>query len=298
MEVTLDNTPANAPTLLIIPSLINRYYILDLTPTLSLAQYVAQQGIRVLMIDWGEPDATQGDLDAAGYVMDYLHPLLEHLDAPPLHILGYCVGGVLAMALSIIASSHVRSLTLLATPWDFSHTHYSTAWNAFRQFIITDWCNSAPLISGAYISWLFYLADPVRFEEKYRAYSSLPEGSDAEMRFLAVEHWVNDTVPLTSAFARNCLIDWAEHNMTAQGLWQVGEVNITPDKLDCPTLIVAPQKDKVVAPANALALAKHMRHQPHILTPPTGHIGMIIGRDRHQHLWQPLVSWIREHHHS
>src|SRR5215470_17036204 len=41
--------------LLIVPSLINRYYLLDLVPGRSLVEYLVGHGIDVYMLDWGVP---------------------------------------------------------------------------------------------------------------------------------------------------------------------------------------------------------------------------------------------------
>lgn len=46
---------AKGPTVLVIPSLINRYYVLDLLPERSFLQHLANSGLRVLVIDWQAP---------------------------------------------------------------------------------------------------------------------------------------------------------------------------------------------------------------------------------------------------
>ena len=42
-----------APPVLVVPSLINRAYILDLAPGKSLLRFLAGQGLRPLLVDWG-----------------------------------------------------------------------------------------------------------------------------------------------------------------------------------------------------------------------------------------------------
>ena len=51
----LDYGPAGAPPLLVVPSLINRAYILDLTRETSLMRFLATAGVRPLLVDWGAP---------------------------------------------------------------------------------------------------------------------------------------------------------------------------------------------------------------------------------------------------
>src|SRR5260221_4401887 len=51
--------PADAPVLLLVPSLVNRGFILDLGPGRSLVRWLADEGIRPLLIDWGRPGAAE-----------------------------------------------------------------------------------------------------------------------------------------------------------------------------------------------------------------------------------------------
>jgi polyhydroxyalkanoate synthase subunit PhaC len=291
----LQDFNADSPTLLIIPSLINRYYILDLSAELSLVRYLAKHNINVLLLDWGEAQPQDAALDSSSYILQYIQPMLEmlRLQFNNLHIMGYCIGGLLSLASAICNTNSYKSLILLATPWDFHSDDYNKIlWNNLHLRLTKDWCDKSPLVSGAYLAWLFYLADPVNFAEKYKKFNTLKAGSDAYNRFLAVEHWVNDTVPLTSSFARECLIDWAGNNLTMQNAWLVGEQVIAPEFLSIPALIFAPEYDKIVPMQNALAIAKNMK-MASVITPKTGHIGAIVGKDRMINLWNPLLEWLK-----
>ena len=55
--------PGGAP-LLAVPSLINRAYVLDLAPGRSLLRYLAAQGLRPLLVDWGAPGDARAAPDA------------------------------------------------------------------------------------------------------------------------------------------------------------------------------------------------------------------------------------------
>ncbi|HEX6387440.1 MAG TPA: hypothetical protein VF177_22460, partial [Anaerolineae bacterium] len=47
--------PALRTPLLLVPSIINKYYVLDLQPGRSLVAYLLDQGFDVWIVDWGEP---------------------------------------------------------------------------------------------------------------------------------------------------------------------------------------------------------------------------------------------------
>ena len=116
---------------LFVPSLINRYYILDLEEKRSFLRFLASQGIYPLVLDWGEPSEADSNLTTADYVEKILIPAVKFVAEiwkKPFSIAGYCMGGVMALAAAKTARKYISSLALLATPWDFSAPEFS----AFR----------------------------------------------------------------------------------------------------------------------------------------------------------------------
>jgi polyhydroxyalkanoate synthase len=114
--------------------------------------------------------------------------------------------------------------------------------------------------------------------------------------FVALEDWLNDGVALTAGVARDCLTGWYGENRPARGQWTVAGTVIEPGKLAVPSLVALPRRDRIVAPASAAALADALDASGgkcHRLTPPSGHIGMVVGGAARKTLWQPLADWLR-----
>lgn len=120
---------------LIVPSWIMKYYILDLSPHNSLVGYLVRKGHTVLMISWRNPDARDRDLGLADYLRQGLLAGLEQAGAvgggAPVHAVGYCLGGtLLAMAAALHGDDQVAgrkplpaplaSISLIAAQTDFS----------------------------------------------------------------------------------------------------------------------------------------------------------------------------------
>jgi polyhydroxyalkanoate synthase subunit PhaC len=121
---------------LIVPSWIMKYYILDLSPHNSLVRFLVTQGHTVYMLSWRNPDASDHDLSMDDYlnlgVFDALRAIGKlHGARQRVHAMGYCLGGtLLAIAAAAIARNGgcelahgvppLRSLTLLAAQTDFS----------------------------------------------------------------------------------------------------------------------------------------------------------------------------------
>ena len=134
-------TPTVHPEpLLIVPSWIMKFYILDLSPHNSMVRFLVQQGHVVYLLSWRNPDAADQDLTMDDYLQ---HGVLDAMaalgrlqgSARPVHAMGYCLGGtLLAIAAAALARQAdgppglpdagalppLASLTLLAAQTDFS----------------------------------------------------------------------------------------------------------------------------------------------------------------------------------
>ena len=120
----------HAVPMLFVPPCINKYYILDLQPENSVIRYTVENGHRVFVVSWRNPDASlaaktwddyieQGPIAAIAQVQDIT-------GAEQINTLGFCVGGtILATALAVLAArgqQPAASMTLLTTLLDFSET--------------------------------------------------------------------------------------------------------------------------------------------------------------------------------
>jgi polyhydroxyalkanoate synthase subunit PhaC len=283
------------PVVLFVPSLINRYYILDLKEESSFLRYAAQQGLYPLVLDWGMPGALEQDFGCGDYITEILCPALEYvarLSGQRVVLAGYCMGGVLALAAARLKKKQVAGLALLATPWDFYCSEFSPFvvdpnWRPTMEALLA----SHKHLPADIIQSLFYLTDPWVFEQKFRRFASLQPESRAARDFIALEHWVNDGVPMTARVARESLLDWAQMNMLARGQWKVGGKTIHPGSIDVPTLIAIPRNDHVVPRGCAMPLAEAMP-QAEVIHPGAGHVGMIVGSSARRELWQPFVDWV------
>ena len=135
--------------------------------------------------------------------------------------------------------------------------------------------------------------DPGGIGEKYRKFGQVDPGSDAATRFVALEDWLNDGVPLAAPVAREALAEWYGANTPGRGAWRVAGAAVRPEALRMPCFVAVPAKDRIVPPAGALALAGLI---PGALVhrPASGHIGMAAGPRARAGLWSPLVDWLRE----
>jgi polyhydroxyalkanoate synthase subunit PhaC len=290
----LDYGPADGPPLLVVPSLINRAYILDLAPGRSLLRHLAEQGLRPLLVDWGEPGPVERRMTLDDYLRERLEAALDatrHATGRPPVLLGYCMGGLLAVALALRRQDNLAGLVLLATPWDF---HAAPMAPRLRALLSAS-ASGAGLAGGLpveLIQSLFAGIDPLAVPRKFARFAELdPRSPDAQV-FVAVEDWLNDGVALGAEVARECLLGWYLENRPARGAWQVGGQAVRPERLSVPALIAIPTRDRIVPPASAAALAARLPGAS-VLEPEGGHVGMIVAGSARRRLWAPLVAWLR-----
>jgi polyhydroxyalkanoate synthase len=292
----LDYRPRGGLPVLIVPSLINRAYILDLAPGQSLLRYLADQGLRPLLVDWGAPDEEERGFDVGDYILQRLVPAAEVARqaagglAPVM--LGYCMGGLLALALAAHRPELVAALALLATPWRF---HAERAEQARLLGVLAEPIAKAytPLgeVPVDVLQALFAAQDPLLVLRKFSRFSEMTEDSAAALGFVALEDWLNDGVPLSIPVARECLGGWYGEDRPGRGRWQVGNKPILPRDIEIPALVVVPAQDRIVPPATAAALAEELP-LAETWTPRLGHIGMIVARDAPSTVWEPLGAWL------
>lgn len=112
---------------LIIPAWIMKYYILDLSPTNSLIEYLVSQGHTVFCLSWKNPGIDEKDLDLEDYLEHGFYAALHAINAvmpgKGVHATGYCLGGtLLAIAAAAMARDHddrLASITLFTAQTDF-----------------------------------------------------------------------------------------------------------------------------------------------------------------------------------
>lgn len=285
----------DAIAVLCIPSLINKHYILDLYPERSLIAYLADEGFRPFVLDWGEPGVREKRYDCADYVHYVAREALRHVRLShngPIQVLGYCMGAVFALALAQLEPDMVERLILLAAPWDYHSADMpqlpldAEGLQNYKQLLL-----SQDTVPPVWTQTLFHLINPWHFQEKFSRFTQMSEKE--RYHFVAVEGWVNDGVPLARHVAKECFIDWPHANRLASKHWRVSGVTIDPARVTCPVFLAIPTQDRIVPQGCAQGLADALPDAT-VVSPESGHVSMVVGTRAKRDLWKPMVKWMSE----
>lgn len=279
----------------VVPSMINRSYILDLLPDKSFVRWLAAQGFDVFLLDWGNPARDAGSKSMENIVTERLLPALrfaaEKSDGQ-VHVVGYCMGGTLLAAAAALEPELLQSTVFLASPWDFHAgdriltDHVRAGTPAALQMI-----GAGGALPVDWIQSVFAAVNGDRTVKKFAKFAAMDQDSDAARLFVAVEDWLNDGVDLPGDMGCSCLADWFGDNKTGAGTWKIGGSTVDLSAMDIPSLVVASARDRLVPAESSLAMAEKLPRVD-VLNPDIGHIGMMSGGHAEEGVWRPVADWL------
>ncbi|MCK5375188.1 MAG: hypothetical protein KAJ40_07880 [Alphaproteobacteria bacterium] len=308
---------SKAVPLLLIPSLINKSYIMDLAEEYSLLRWLNKKGIPTYLLDWGNIASEEENttLSIAQLLRNKLSCAVEALSeihASPIDVLGYCMGGTLLAGSLHILSQNVRKAVFLATPWDFYVTSLDNEekikgeplLNASQDLaeMVRNWAPiSLPAVKEKgrlpkeYTQSLFAALGARGAVHKFIKFVSMSSDAPETKLFVSAEDWLNDGLDLPGRIAHECIQGWFLDNEPAKGLWYIDDHCVNPNTFDLPCLMIAARKDSLVPFPNAYALYEQIPQRwRYLISPDTGHVGLIIGKNAVKDVWQPLLHWLRK----
>ena len=288
--------PCHATPVLLVPSLINRHYVLDLLPGRSLVEYLIDRGHDVFIIDWGTP----GDEDryltfddiCDRYLGRAIRKAARHAPDRRVHVLGYCLGGTLAAIHTAARPRHVASLVALATPIDFEDDGLLARWTRAPSFDIDALIDSAGNVPWPLMQASFYMLRPT--VELAKLVSLLDRAWDDAFldSFLAVEHWGHDNISFPGECYRRYVKELYRGNALVHDTFRLSGVPARLASITCPTLAVTFEHDHIVPPASAAVLLDLVgsadKQRIHL---PGGHVNAVVSRKATGGLWPALSEW-------
>lgn len=296
LDFSKDYTPKQ-PLLLIIPSLINRSYIHNLNKELSLVDYLADQGICPLLLNWQDPLPCEYHFSMEHYIDQHLLPAILYIRQHynnPIILAGHCLGGIVALlaASNCHLTDVLSGLILLATPYNFQLEHYDIA----RQIIRFGYpkIQDYPVIPPEYIQLLFYYMQPAAYMERFRRLLRNTDHSQIMDHVIAREQWANDGIKMTKPMVEECITLLRQtQEKTHNNKIIYGKHSINPNTLTLPIAHVTAAKDRIVPKPSSDPLAALLPHS-HSIKANTGHVSLVASMRAKKELWPNLAEWVKE----
>ncbi|HEY4176621.1 MAG TPA: alpha/beta fold hydrolase [Kofleriaceae bacterium] len=285
-----------ATPVVMVPSLINRWYVLDLGPGRSFIEWLVAQGHEVYCIDWGTPGAEDRYLtwdDIGGrYIRRAINVAVRESAVDEVHVLGYCLGGTLATAYVAAHPEHVKSLVALAAPIDFDKAGIMSMWTRTPQFDVHSIINAFGNVPHQLMQASFKMLRPTG--QAAKAVSLLDRAWDDEFLdgFLATEKWGNDNV----SFPGDCYAQYIDElyrgNKLVAGTFNVLGRRARLDQMKMPVLAIAFIGDNIVPPEAAQPLIDLAgSRDKQILIDKGGHVGAVVSRKASTKLWPAFSTF-------
>jgi polyhydroxyalkanoate synthase len=283
-----------ATPVLLVPSLINRHYVLDLLPGRSFAEWMVGEGHDVFILDWGTPGDEDRYLGFDTVVDTYLGRALrratEAAGASSAHVLGYCLGGTLATIHTALRPARVRSLTLLAAPIAFHDGGMLSLWTRTKSFDVRALVEGAGNVPWPLMQSAFHMLRPTLSAQK--TVQLLDRAWDDEFLdgFLAIEAWGNDNVSFPGACYEKYIEELYRGDALMAGTLSVSGLPVRLESITCPLLTIAFQHDTIVPTESATAVMDRVGStDKHLRVLGGGHVGAVVSKKAAASLW-PAIS--------
>jgi polyhydroxyalkanoate synthase len=285
---------------LIVTSLVNQPYILDLVPGQSMVEFLLKQGFDVYMVEWGRPRREHRHLTLEDHVLDRLPACVEqvlgHSGQKQLSIIAYCVGGLLALMWASLCASGKRSplknLVCMATPVNSDGLESLKAWMG------EDFDEEALLADHGNVpaEWVQNALRTLRpFGKVAGAMNLLNQAGKQEVvrSNLRMGKWESDNIPFPGGVFRQMVRDFLRGNALVRGHWELGGRRVDLGALRMPFLHLLAQDDHITPYASSQDLVRLVGsadRQELILK--GGHVGLVAGRGAELRMWPALDAWL------
>jgi polyhydroxyalkanoate synthase len=291
-------TPAEAGMpVLLVPSMINRWYVLDLRRGASMADALTRAGIDTFCLDWGIPEDEDRYLswsDVLGRLSRAVRAVRRATGAPKVGILGYCMGATLSSIWTALNPDSVAGLVNLAGPIDFSHAGFLGQMVDARYFD-AEAIGAAGNMSPAMMQSGFVALRPTTQIAKWVGFLDRAHDPKARESFDALEAWSGDNIPFPGAAYATYIGDLYQKNALVKGEHYVDGKKADLGSIHCPVLTVVADRDAICPPKAATALNDCAGStDKEVLTVAGGHVGAVVGGKASKVLYPALASWFKQ----
>jgi len=284
---------------LLVPSMINRWYVLDLREGASLSSALSRgMPWDTFCFDWGIPEDEDRYLawdDVVGRLDRVVRFVQRSTGAPQVAIVGYCMGATLSGIYTALRPERVAALVNLAGPFDFSQagrlgTMVDARWFDAEAMTAAGNLGASQMQSG------FVSLAPTGVLSKWVGLVDKLHDPKAREAFGALETWSSDNIPFPAAAYVTYIKELYQENRLIKGEHWVRGERVDLSRIRCPVLSIVAERDAICPPGAATALNDATRSSvKDVLSVPGGHVGAVVGSRAARELYPRVAAWLTRH---
>jgi polyhydroxyalkanoate synthase len=297
--------PSHATPILLVPPLAAPAWCFDLRHGCSVAEHLIARGYPTYVVDYGPISFSDRALGLEHWVDDVLPNAIEAVVRDSGHdeiqLVGWCLGGIIALLATAARELPVRSVGLVASPFDFTEVRMiaplrrlaSLTGGALGTTLYRMLGGApAPLVSLGFRATAIdrYVTKPVVLAQHLHDRDWLAHSQ-------AVDEYMANMLAYPGRTFGQLYHQFFRVNELAGGKIVLGEGEIDLAHVDVPVLSIAGTSD-VLAPVDAVHhVASLLPNSPDVRleTAPGGHLGVLTGRSAVRSTWIFLDEFLADY---
>ncbi len=297
-----------ADPILLVYSLINQSYVMDLQEDTSIVQSLTGEGHPVYLTHWKEPGTGAGELTTHDYVNRYIDDCVDTVrnreDEDAVNVLGYCMGGTMSAMYAALQPDKVKNLGTLAATFsgdcdDAQLNQLLETYDMDPQKIVDANNGVAP---SEFFEHGFASMDPVHnyVTNFVRAWDNLDDDEFVE-DWSTMERWKTNGIDVPGQpyvqFVEDIYMEdkLMQNEMTIEDPATGDSHRIELNDIDMPFLQILADYDHLVAPETSKPFSEAVASEDtEIMSYPTGHVGLASSSRTHEELWPAVAEWFAD----
>lgn len=296
-KVNKEVKPGKSP-IIMIPAMINRYYIMDISNDNSLCKAMSDQGHPVYIVDWGQ--ATPEDRWTTftdvflGTMKRVISKVTKDANDKPV-LFGYCMGGIISVIYASMFSNEIKGLIALTVPIDFHKAGIMAKWTSKKYLNPENVVGALGNLSPDMVQGGFLALKPATWVRKWETAWKRQDDDKFMNSFLTLENWVNDNIPFPGGVWQEYIKWLYQENRLFNDELYIGKYKASLKNLSCPLLTIIAERDHIVPKESAdplHTLAGSDKKTVKYFS--GGHVGIITSPKLFPQLSETLNVWLKE----
>ena len=282
LQYTPQTPKVREEPMLVVPPMINKFYITDLAPDRSMVEHLLRDGQQVFAMSWRNPDERHASWGLAEYV-EAVHEAIEATreisKAERSHVLGLCAGGItLSVALAILAArgeqDTIAGVTLGVCVLDNAKSGTTAAFvdRNVARMAIADSARRGYL-DGRALAGVFAWLRPNDLIWNYWVNNYL---LGKEPPAFDILYWNADSTNLPAGLHRDFMEISLENPLVTPGALKVGGTKIDLSTVTADAYVVAGIADHITPWENCYRTTQLLGSEPRFVLSTSGHIAALV----------------------